>query len=237
VLYEEKLKFPSFKDPGQNVIEPKTFEDWNTWLNDLSGTIVNLGLQLSAHGSVNVITGSEFGDSEAYIPCAIILHRLEQVAAMLTLARPTNPQPKGWAAKCLFDMNIPHKRIVISYQHVLEDIKDAKDKGNYCLSLVGTADQHMEADSEFRLQVLESSFAVISEWFKNTLSSSLQYRSSNYAVYKSELQHFCSEYGLSNFLDVADKVLDFQFEGENFERRKQNIYQEKKRIQVLGKQL
>ena len=158
-------------------------------------TFVNLGLQLSgSEGS-----GGHSSTQLSYLPCALILSELEKIISMLNLvgALGGKAAPRGFASKCLFDMNVSFGSVVEAYTEILSDVQQVENAAteedvvaatslpfvqlgpteSVANGIVATSADVSAANEAFHVQLLESSFSVVVEWFKHTMASSLHHLS------------------------------------------------------------
>jgi len=180
----------------------RTFDDWHGWLTALQNVVTSLGLQLVSASAAQPMAGVS-GSTQTYVPVALILSELEKISAMIGLACDANhAPPKGWAAKCLFDMGHSHSAIVQAYTRVLGEIQGSAEITALQLGpsravaggiSVSPADNATASDAH-KLQLVESSLAVVVEWFKRTMAHSLHHRN-GHEVETSELIYFVEQGG------------------------------------------
>ena len=162
----------------------RVFEDWHGWLNTMQHIVTSLGLQLASGTMPQSLTTP--GTPHAFVPTAVILSELEKISTVMGLACEThNTPPKGWAAKCLFDIGITHSGVITAYTRVLLDSFDG-DGEITPLQLgpsnaiqggitVSAADISVVTDT-FKLHLVESSLAVVVNWFTAALTNNMHAR-------------------------------------------------------------
>jgi len=183
---------------GQRIC---TFDGWCSWLTALQNVVTSLGLQLASASAAQPMAGAS-GTTQTYVPVALILSELEKISAMIGLAcdgGALNAPPKGWASKCLFDMGLTHSAVVQAYTRVLGEIDGGADitalqlgpsravAGGIRASPADVA----TASDVYKLQLVESSLAVVVDWFKHTMAHSLHHgHGHGHEVDTSELIYF-----------------------------------------------
>jgi len=218
-IWWDKLNCGSFDSSDACTVAPATFDNWDGWLNNLSSVVVNLGLQLTGNDS-----GGSGGSSTqlSFLPCALILSELEKIMAMLNLVD-SKAAPRGFASKCLFDMNVSFGAIVEAYTDILSDVRQVESAAteedivaaaslpfvqlgptqSVVNGIAATSADASLANEAFQVQLLESSFSVVVEWFKHTMASSLHHRSGGSASSRNaeapELYYFLQKAGYSSY--------------------------------------
>ena len=216
-IWWDKLNCGNFDSSDRGSVAPATFDNWDGWLSALSSIVVNLGLQLSgSEGS-----GGHSSTQLSYLPCALILSELEKIISMLNLvgALGGKAAPRGFASKCLFDMNVSFGSVVEAYTEILSDVQQVENAAteedvvaatslpfvqlgpteSVANGIVATSADVSAANEAFHVQLLESSFSVVVEWFKHTMASSLHHLSGGSASGRSaeapELYYFLQKVG------------------------------------------
>lgn len=195
----------------------RTFDDWRGWLTSLQHVVISLGLQLVSASAAQPMAGAS-GTTQTYVPVALILSELEKISSMIgTACEAHNAPPKCWAPKCLFDMGIAHSAVVQAYTRVLGEIDGSADVTPLELGpsrtvaggISASAADISTATDVYKLQLVESSLAVVVEWFKHTMAHSLHQRQGS-DVETSELWYFLEKGGDSATGAVGEsKSTDF----------------------------
>ena len=180
----------------------RAFDDWHDWLTSLQHVVTSLGLQLVNASPAQPMAGAS-GTAQTYVPVALILSELEKISSMVGIAcEAHNAPPKDWAPKCLFNMGITHSAIVQAYTRVLGEIDGSAEITPLELGpshavaggISASAADNSTAADVYKLQLVESSLAVVVEWFKHTMAHSLHHRQGS-DVETSELLYFVERGG------------------------------------------